>query len=79
MGSKNSILKSFKLAGTKDGKISVANIDEPYGKESESVVSIGISLKDNTDEPDWKAHIPYENLDDLIDALTQAKEAKSKN
>ncbi len=79
MSIKNSILKSFKLAGTKDGTISVANIDEPYGKESGSVVSIGISLKGDADEPDWKAHIPYENLDDLIDALIQAKEAKSKN
>lgn len=77
MSGKNSVLKSFKLAGTKNGTISVSNIDEPYGNESRSVVSIGISLKGNSDEPDWKAHIPYENLDDLIDALTEAKKQKS--
>ncbi len=77
MSGKNTVLKSFKLAGTKNGTISVSNIDEPYGHESKSVVSIGISLKGNADEPDWKAHIPYENLEDLILALTEAKKLKS--
>ena len=78
MSGKNTVLNTFKLAGTKEGTISVSNIQEPYGKGSESVVSIGISLKGNVEEPDWKAHIPYENLDDLIDALNEAK-AQSKN
>ncbi len=77
MSGKNTVLKSFKLAGTKNGTISVSNIDEPYGNESASVVSIGISLKGDSDEPDWKAHIPYENLEDLILALTEAKKLKS--
>ena len=72
--SKCSVLKSFKLADTKDGTISISNIDEPYGEGSKSVVSIGISLKGDLGEPDWKAHIPYENLTDLIDALQEAKE-----
>ncbi len=78
MSGKNVLLKSFKLAGTKDGTISVSSIDEPYGKESAAVVSIGISLKGNDEEPDWKAHIPYENLDDLIASLIEAKESVSK-
>jgi hypothetical protein len=78
MSGKNTLLKSFKLAGTKEGTISVSSIEEPYGKGSHSVVSIGISLKGNMEEPDWKAHIPYENLDDLIASLTEAK-AQSKN
>ncbi|MCH9813586.1 MAG: hypothetical protein K0U47_06540 [Epsilonproteobacteria bacterium] len=77
MSGKSTLLKSFKLAGTKEGTISVSNIDEPYGKESAAVVSIGISLKGNIDEPDWKAHIPYENLEDLIASLTEAKESRS--
>jgi len=67
------VIKEFKLAGTKDGVISVAHIQEPYGSDSNSVVSIGISLKKDSKEPDWKAHIPYENLDELIEALTIAK------
>lgn len=76
MSGKNALLKSFTLAGTKEGTISVSSIEEPYGKGSHSVVSIGISLKGNIDEPDWKAHIPYENLDDLIDALMEARGTK---
>jgi len=67
------LIKEFDLANTKDGKVSVAHLDEPYGSESNPVVSIGISLKGDTSEPDWKAHIPYENLDELIDALKEAK------
>ncbi len=77
MSGKSKVLKSFKLAGTKNGTISVSNIDEPYGYESASVVSIGISLKGDIDEPDWKAHIPYENLESLIAALTEAQKQKS--
>ncbi len=76
MSGKNTILKAFKLAGTKDGQISVSKIEEPYGPNSAPVVSIGISLKADSDEPDWKAHIPYENLDELIEALKEAKEAR---
>jgi hypothetical protein len=76
MSGKNTVLKTFKLAGTKDGQISVSKIEEPYGPNSAPVVSIGISLKAESEEPDWKAHIPFENLDELIAALKEAKEAK---
>ncbi len=73
MSGKNTIIKTFKLAGTKDGKISVSKIEEPYGPNSAPVVSIGISLKSDSEEPDWKAHIPYDNLDELIEALKESK------
>lgn len=73
MGGKNTILTKFPLAGTKNGVISISHLEEPYGSGSFPVVSIGISLKKNADEPDWKAHIPYENLDELIAALNTAK------
>ena len=73
MGGKNTILTQFSLAGTKSGTISVSHLEEPYGSGSFPVVSIGISLKKAGDEPDWKAHIPYENLDELIAALQEAK------
>ncbi len=73
MGGKNRPLASFALAGTKKGKVLVSHLDEPYGVDSHSVVSIGISLKGNMEEPDWKAHIPYENIQELIDALELAK------
>jgi len=61
------------LSGTKDGKISITTVAEPYGPKSESVASIGISLQAGAEEPDWKVHIPKENIDDVIAALQKAK------
>jgi len=63
----------FPLAHTKEGTITVTHIEEPYGENSKPVVSIGISINED-DKPDWKAHIPYENIDDVINALKAAKE-----
>ena len=61
------------LSGTKNGKISVATVTQPYGEKSESVVSVAISLQGNIDAPDWKVHIPKANIDEVIEALTKAK------
>ncbi len=74
MGGKNTILNTFALADTKKGKITISHLEEPYGTGSFPVVSIGISLKGDETSPDWKAHIPYENLDELIESLQKAKE-----
>jgi len=74
---KTKLIKSFPLANTKEGVITISHINEPYGENSKPVVSIGISLNDEN-RPDWKAHIPYENIDDVIKALKEAKE-KFKN
>jgi len=63
------------LSGTKDGKISITTITEPYGPKSESVASIGISLQAGAEEPDWKVHIPKANIDAVIAALQEAKES----
>jgi len=60
------------LSGTK-GKITVTTIAQPYGPKSESVASIGISLKADTTEPEWKVHIPKANIDQVIEALQNAK------
>ncbi len=69
----NELLKTIPLSGTDKGVISISNMDEPYGEGSNSVVSIGISIKGNDNNPDWKAHIPYENIDEVIEALKEAK------
>lgn len=61
------------LSGTK-GKITVTTIAEPYGPKTESVASIGISLKADANEPEWKVHIPKANIDQVIEALQKAKE-----
>ena len=66
-------IKFFHMYKTKDGIISVAHIDEPYGEGSEPVVSIGASLDGNLLSPKWVVHIPYENIDDVIEALEIAK------
>lgn len=61
------------LDGTKNGIISIAKIVEPYGKNSGTVASVGISLAGNSEEPEWKVHIPMKNLDDVISALQSIK------
>ena len=61
------------LSGTKKGVISVTKIDEPYGKDSASVASIGISLAGNAEKPEWKVHLPMDNLDAVIEALQALK------
>jgi hypothetical protein len=67
-------LEQIPLAGTKNGIISIAKVTEPYGLGSNDVVSIGIAL--NGEDVEWKTHIPFENLQSVIDALNKAKELK---
>jgi len=72
--STTTLVNETKLSGTKNGKISVATVSQPYGEKSESIASIAISLQGNVDEPDWKVHIPKANIDEVIEALTKAKD-----
>jgi len=65
--------KVIPLSGTKNGVISITKIDEPYGKGSATVASIGVSLSGDTENPEWKVHIPLENLDEVIKALSELK------
>jgi len=67
------VSKTIALSGTKNGVISVAKIDEPYGAGSGTVASVGISLAGNANEPEWKVHIPMDNLDEVIAALNALK------
>ena len=62
--------KVINLSGTAKGIISIAKIDEPYGKESLTVASIGISLAGKADQPEWKVHIPLDNLDEVMPEVT---------
>ena len=65
--------KTIPLSGTKNGVISVTKIEEPYGAGSGTVASVGISLAGNADEPEWKVHIPLDNLDAVIEALSELR------
>ncbi len=67
------LIKEIPLASTDDGAITVATVKEPYGENSSPVVSLGIWLSKTSEEPDWKVHIPAENLDQVIEALQEAK------
>ena len=57
------------LSSTKRGVISVMKIERPYGEDSTPVASVGISLTGDADKPEWKVHIPMNNLDEVIKAL----------
>ncbi len=74
MGDKAIEVKTIPLSGTQSGKIEVAKIEHPYGENSSAVASIGIFLDKFSEEPDWKVHIPKENIDDVIAALQETKE-----
>jgi hypothetical protein len=75
MSGKVTMVEEMGLGGTKNGKITVTVVEEPYGEGSDSVASIGISLQANAEEPDWKVHLPKENIDAVIAALQKAKES----
>lgn len=78
MGGVSTLIKELKLAGSKNGVISISHVTKPYGENSSAVVSIGISLEGEAGKPEWKAHIPYENIDSVIAALQEAKKNYSK-
>lgn len=64
-------IKTLRLAHSREGIISVCHIEKPYGEQSSPVVSVAVSMEGKKE--DWKVHIPYENLDDLIKALNEAR------
>ncbi|TXE81701.1 hypothetical protein FPD46_05280 [Campylobacter peloridis] len=70
------ILKTIELHGSKSGEISLCNLSNPYGIGSKDILSIGIALK-KENGVDWKIHIPYENLKDLILALQEIEKNKA--
>ncbi len=74
MSQLSKVIDEFRLSGTESGKIEVGILTEPYGTKSESVVSIGIFLNSEATEPNWKVHLPKENIDAVIAALEKAKE-----
>lgn len=67
-------LSKIPLAGTKKGVIIISNVTEPYGAGTGDIVSIGIAL--NGKDVEWKSHIPYENIDEVVAVLQDAKKSK---
>jgi hypothetical protein len=67
-------LNSIKLNSAPKGEITLWDYEHPYGDKSEPVVVIGVSLKEG-EMPEWKVHIPYANLDELIKKLQEIQAA----
>ena len=74
MSQLDKVIDEFPLSQTTYGKIEVAIISKPYGEDSPKVVSIGVFLDKENKNPDWKVHIPKDNINQVIDALKKAKE-----
>lgn len=55
--------------------IVVRTLLKPYGEESEPVVSVGCTLKGDTENPSWKVHIPMDMLERVALALYQRSPA----
>ncbi len=66
-------MTTIPLSSTKKGVISVTKVERPYGEDSAPVASIGISLSGNAESPEWKVHLPMDNLEDVIKALQALK------
>ena len=58
----------------KNSYIVVKRIDEAYGEGSDSVVSVGCTLKGDVENPTWKVHIPVDLISDVQLALQFAME-----
>jgi len=66
-------MTTIPLSSTKKGVISVTKVERPYGEDSAPVASIGISLSGDAENPEWKVHLPMDNLADVIKALEALK------
>jgi hypothetical protein len=71
---KNLTTYTLPYADREDAYIIIKALEEPYGPGSESVVSIGSTLKGDVDNPTWKVHIPMSLVKDVRWALKFANE-----
>lgn len=58
----------------KNAALTVTCLEEPYGKNSDPVVSVGCTLKGDVDNPTWKIHIPVNLLDETISAMKEVSD-----
>ena len=50
--------RNFKYADRENSYITVRKVNEPYGEGTETVISVGSTLKGDFENPTWKVHIP---------------------
>ena len=58
----------------KNAALTVTRLEEPYGKGTDPVVSVGCTLKGDLDNPSWKIHIPLDLLDETISAMKEVSD-----
>jgi len=71
--SNRKLLTAIQYKDRENAFITVAEISEPYGEGTESVVSVGSTLKGDIDNPSWKVHVPVYMVDEIIAALNDVK------
>ena len=60
-------MRCFKYSNRPKSYITVTALDDPYGDASGRVISIGCTLKGDTQNPTWKVHVPI----DLAESVAQ--------
>ena len=60
-------MKCFKYTNRPKSYITVTTLKEPHGEGTETVVSIGCTLKGDMQNPTWKVHVPL----DLAESVGQ--------
>jgi predicted nucleotidyltransferase len=71
--SNRNLLTAIQYKDREKAFITIAEITEPYGEGSETVVSVGSTLKGDIDNPSWKVHVPVYMIDQVIAALNDVK------
>jgi predicted nucleotidyltransferase len=71
--SNRNLLTAIQYKDREKAFITIAEITEPYGEGSETVVSVGSTLKGDIDNPSWKVHVPVYMIDQIIAALNDVK------
>ncbi len=71
--SNRKLLTAIQYKDREKAFITIAEITEPYGEGSETVVSVGSTLKGDIDNPSWKVHVPVYMIDQIIAALNDIK------
>ena len=71
--SNRKLLTAIQYRDREKAFITIAEITEPYGEGSETVVSVGSTLKGDIDNPSWKVHVPVYMIDQIIAALNDVK------
>ena len=68
-GQKDMVIEHFEYPNRKDAFITVQTLEEPYGPGSESVISVGCTLKGVIEDPTWKVHVPLTLAAQVADAI----------